>query len=195
MEFQLLKTPILTSVTFILTLITSISTPLPSAQAQQAGKVLRLESKGLKLEMQRLSRQRVQAFFIGRGFSAAHALMIARQGCIFRSAIGNSGKMPEEPQIKIDLRQWQVMSKGKNKKMRVREQWQKIWEKENVSEEARTAFYWALFPTRQTYAPTDYNWGMLSFGLAPGARFDLVLRWTYGEKQQMTVLKGLQCAQ
>ncbi len=163
--------------------------------AQEAGKVYKLERAGLKLEMQALRPDVVRAFFIGRGFSAAGALMIARQGCVFRSAIGNGAGAAGAPEIAIDLRRWRILAKGGAGAMRIREEWQKIWRERQIPENARTAFYWALFPTEQNYGPTDYNWGMLTFGLAPGERFDLVLRWEYGDKEQEMTLKGLQCAQ
>jgi len=163
-------------------------------QAQERNKVFRLEREGLKLETQALGRDAVQAFFIGRGFSAANALMIAAQGCVFRSAIGNGGAQAGAPDITIDLRQWRLVHNGGRSAPRVREDWQKIWEKRQIPEDAQTAFYWALFPTKQSYGPTDYNWGMLTFGLAPGTRFDLQLRWLYKGQEREFTLKGLQCA-
>ncbi len=163
-------------------------------EAQERGKVIRLERDGLKLEMQALGHDAVQAFFIGRGFSAQNARMIAHEGCFFRSAIGNGQKTAGDKEITIDLRRWRLTGKGGRGGLRVREDWQKIWVERGVAEDARTAFYWALFPTRQSYGPTDYNWGMLSFGLTPGTEFDLKLRWRFGAKEQLVTLKGLQCA-
>ncbi len=163
--------------------------------AQEAGKVYKLERAGLRLEMQALAPDVVRAFFIGRGFSAAEALMIARRGCVFRSAIGNAAGAAGAPEIAIDLRRWRIPGKDGGSTMRIREEWQKIWRERQIPEKARTAFYWALFPTEQNYGPMDYNWGMLTFGLAPGERFDLVLRWEYGDREQEMTLKGLQCAQ
>ena len=49
-------------------------------------------------------------------------------------------------------------------------------------------------PTRQHFEPGDYNWGMTSYGLPPGSRFDLRLRITVGGKPLEALVEGLECA-
>ena len=51
-----------------------------------------------------------------------------------------------------------------------------------------------MLPTRQTFQPGDYNWGMTSFGLPPGARFDLDLVIEIDGHAVTETLSGLVCA-
>ena len=136
-------------------------------------------------------------FFIARGFSSESADRIARS-CVFQSIQRNRGVGAAAPVVDLDLTQWQVTPlddpKGSPRPLALKEAWDEEWEKAQESQAARIAFRWSLFPTRQTFRGGDYNWGMISFGLPPGTRFDLTLRWTLDGEPQEAILRGVSCA-
>ena len=93
------------------------------------------------------------------------------------------------------LTEWRAAPEGGNPASpKVREDWTRVWQERAAPEDAVTAFYWALFPTEQTFHPNDYNWGFLTFGFPPGTVFDLTLSWRNGDTSHKTTIKGLQCA-
>ncbi len=166
-----------------------------AASAQEKNAV-NWRGQGFRADLSPLTLEQVRAFFIGRGFDSATARMIANKGCVWRSAMGNAetgrGALP----VSVDMTKWTVAADGATHPPRVRgEEWTKTWEQRGVGPAARVAFHWALFPTRQTFGPSDYNWGLIAFGLAPGSAFDLTLRWRQGEVERQTTVRGLRCAQ
>lgn len=164
------------------------------AAAQREPTPVRIERDGLKLELAPLAAEQVRAFFVARGFSSAHAEHIVATGCVFRSAIGSAFAKAGDPEVRAALAEWRVVIPGEPAwPPRTREDWEKVWMDRGVGEEPATAFYWSLFPTDQTFAPTDYNWGFLTFGLPPGTRFAVELRWSSAGKNYSTQLEGLEC--
>lgn len=154
----------------------------------------RLERDGLKLELAPLASDQVVGFFLGRGFSKEDAEHIAMTGCVFRSAIGNSHQQADAAEVRVALPAWRIIRQGATASPpRTREDWEPIWNGRKMTEDAATAFFWALFPTEQTFAPTDHNWGFLTFGLPPGASFDLELRWRSGGTEHSARMEGLAC--
>jgi hypothetical protein len=140
---------------------------------------------------QRLPDQ-TRAFFLARGFDQVNADHIARN-CIFQSMFRNAGAETSGT-VASDLTNWHIDSNGQKGGLLVREHWRKLWAEREVTQSARIAFEWSLLPTRQSYAPGDYNWGMTSYGLAPGSHFDLVFSWhRNGERFQGTIA-NIQCA-
>ncbi|MCF6198012.1 MAG: hypothetical protein L3J67_01205 [Hyphomicrobiaceae bacterium] len=196
--------PLFTSLLVLLALLLSLAllaigytllAPRPS-QAQSVNlktAPLKWSGDGLKLELQTMPLDLVRAFFLGRGFSKHDAELIAKEGCIFRSAIGNSGDKVTDPAISIELEKWRVITPNKTSAPRTREDWDVIWEQKKAPEQAKTAFYWALFPTKQTYQASDYNWGMISFALAPQSRFNLEVYWQIAGVPKKHVFKNLEC--
>lgn len=79
-------------------------------------------------------------------------------------------------------------------RMLTREFWAERWANMQVAKPARIAFEWALFPTRQTYNPGDYNWGMSVFDLPSGGRFDLTVVWRHGDHVQRARIDNIRCA-
>jgi len=164
------------------------------AVAQHEPAPVRLERDGLKLELAPLAPDQVRAFFTARGFSSADAEHVVAAGCVFRSAIGSGFAKSDDPEVRAALAEWRVIPTGEpSRSLRTREDWEKVWRERGVGEEPATAFYWSLFPTDQTFAPTDYNWGFLTFGLAPGTRFSVELRWSNAGKSYNAQLEGLEC--
>lgn len=178
---------------FRLALAMQALSPL-AANAEETGTV-RIERDGLKLEMAPLGADPVRAFFLARGFAAADAQHIVDTACMFRSAIGTAETAAGSPEVTVPLTEWSVkLAGGEAIAPKSREDWEEVWKARGVAEDAATAFYWALFPTEQTFYPTDYNWGFLTFGLPRGTTFDLTLVWRTGGTSHTTTIKGLQCA-
>lgn len=152
---------------------------------------LRVAGMSLRL-VQRLPDQ-TRAYFMGRGFSKAQAEQIA-QSCIFQTIYKNTAPADSPLIIAYDLNLWEVQHDGKVSKLKVREDWHRQWRQQQVKPAATIAFEWSLLPTRQTYKANDYNWGMTSFNLAPGSRFDLQLRWQENGMAKTARMEQLECA-
>ena len=151
----------------------------------------RSDTVSLRL-VQRLPDQ-TRAFFMARGFSKEHAERIA-QSCIFQTVYKNIAPASSQRIIKYDLTRWQIIHKGKVQPLKVREVWEQEWTKAKVSQSARIAFSWSLIPTQQSYQPQDYNWGMTSYNLLPGKRFDLKIVWTQDGIERAATIKDMECA-
>lgn len=162
--------------------------------AERVADPTRLDRDGLRLELAPLEPDKVRAFFVARGFSSSDAEHIVATGCVFRSAIGSAFAKEGDPEVRTALAEWRVTPAGEAaRRPRTREDWERVWRQRGVGEEPATAFYWSLFPTEQTFAPTDYNWGFLTFGLPPGTRFAVELRWSSAGNVYSVQLKGLEC--
>jgi len=157
---------------------------LPYWQYRDDGMSLRL--------VQRLPDQS-RAFFLARGFSSGHAELIA-QSCIFQTVFKNISNTGKPSPLTYNLRNWVISYKGKLGAMKTREDWDTQWQQLKAPQPARIAFEWSLVPTVQTYQAGDYNWGMSSFNLKPGSKFDLKLTWRQHGRQRSAVIPGIQCA-
>ena len=76
---------------------------------------------------------------------------------------------------------------------KLKEVWEREWQAYGLSQPARIAFRWSLLPTRQRFESGDYNWGMSSYGLPPGSRFDLELVWYRDEIRETGLLRDVEC--
>ena len=179
----------------IASLYLGAATPVTAQEAGLEGPgVFRWQGDGLRLETQALVHDQVRGFFIGRGFDEAGVNLLVNEACLFRSAFGNLATEPSAPHITIDQSEWRIFIGDEERQLRTRADWQPVWDRLGVDDEQRVAFKWALFPTQQEFAPTDYNWGMITFGLAPGTRFDLEIVWREGGEKRTTRLQGMECA-
>lgn len=147
--------------------------------------------KSIRL-VQRLPDQ-TRAFFMARGFSKKHAELIA-QSCIFQTVYKNISAKESSQVISFDLNSWEVLYKGNRQSLKVREEWDQQWQKLNITPSAKIAFSWSLIPTRQQYQPQDYNWGMTSYDLPPGERFDLKMYWKQNGQEKSAIIPEIQCA-
>lgn len=139
---------------------------------------------------QRLPDQ-TRAFFLARGFSAGDADYIARQ-CVFQSMLKNVADAGKGP-LTYDLDEWRVSEGEHGHGLLTREHWDRLWQERNVATAQRIAFEWSLLPTQQSYLSGDYNWGMTSYGLKPGTRFDLVFSWQMHGKPHSARIDGIEC--
>lgn len=164
-----------------------------------------LKSRGLSLRLVQRLPDQTRAFFAARGFAAAETELIA-QSCIFQSVIKNDASLVVNEDVSndvnndvnndvsYDLTAWKVLHQGQLTDLKTREYWEKEWLLRNVKKAARIAFEWSLLPSQQKYQRQDYNWGMSSFGLTPGATFDLTVVWTLDKKPQQAIIKNIECA-
>jgi len=154
-----------------------------------------LKDQGMSLRLvQRLPIQS-RAFFLARGFSKQQAERIA-QSCVFQTVFKNTSDKSKQPgPLSYNLRDWEVITNGVQKGLKVREDWMKEWQAEKVAKPAQLAFEWALYPTQQTYKAGDYNWGMSVFNLKPGSKFDLTVTWHQFGQNHKGVIKNIECAE
>jgi hypothetical protein len=163
---------------------TDAEAELPYWEVVEHGVSLRL--------VQRLPDQ-TRGFFQARGFSIADSELIA-QSCVFQTVFKNVAPPSDPGVIEYNLDEWVVHAAGAQFRMKTREVWQKEWTARNAPKDAQLAFEWGLIPTRQTYRPGDYNWGLSMFNLAFGAPFDLDVVWRHGGVRHGARLKGVVCA-
>ncbi|WJW74814.1 hypothetical protein QVG61_09920 [Thiohalobacter sp. IOR34] len=146
-------------------------------------------AEGVQLRLTQRLPDQTRAFFLARGFDAASAERYAT-ACVFQSLFRNDG----EEAISFALADWQVVTAEGQHPPLSREHWSTIWQQAGLPKAARIAFEWSQLPSRQHYQPGDYNWGMSSYGLAPGSRFDLIFSWQRNGQRQSGRLNGLVCA-
>lgn len=140
---------------------------------------------------QRLPDQ-TRAFFQGRGFLPEQAEPLARD-CVFQAIIRNGAEAAAP--LALDLAKWRVHPVDSSAQpLRLEAQWQEEWQRMDVSQPARIAFRWALFPTVQRFEPGDWNMGMVTLGLPPGSRFDLEVVWHSGAQEKRQRFPAMQCA-
>jgi hypothetical protein len=142
--------------------------------------------------VQRLPDQ-TRGFFQARGFSVADAEHIAMR-CVFQTIFRNPAPVSDPGVIEYDLREWVVHTAGARRALKTREDWKAEWVARQVPAAAQLAFEWSLLPTRQRYAPGDFNWGMTVFGLRPGTEFDLDIVWRQRGERRNVRVQGVRCA-
>ena len=114
--------------------------------------------------------------------------------CMMQTIIRNSGKSGSGQAVSIDLTRWRMQHKGVTSGIRLKEQWLASWSDEQASPAARLVIRWGLFPTEQEYLPGDYNWGLTTYGVAPGSVFDLAVSWEEGGKPRSGKISNIVCA-
>ncbi len=153
-----------------------------------------LLSNGLKLKLVQRLPDQTRAFFQGRGFSADIANKIA-SSCVFQTIGENISEGEDSGSVSIALDQWLVKYAHAQRPIKLKETWDREWPEGSVSKASRIAFHWAMFPTKQSFEPGgDYGWGMTSFGLPPGAKFDLHVFWKLDGQVKDDWIKHLECA-
>ncbi len=152
----------------------------------------RLDQPPFQLELVQRLPDQTRAFFLARGFPAGVADRIAT-ACVFQTIVRNTGTPGDSPAVTVRLGEWTVYGDGRPRPPRLKEQWLEEWGTA-LATAPRLAFRWATFPTVQTFEPRgDYNWGMISFGLPPGTRFDLDVVWHEDGSTRNARIEGIRC--
>ncbi len=151
-----------------------------------------VRDEGMSLRLAQILPDQTRGFFLARGFSAAQADRIALS-CVFQTDFRNiaTGDAP----LAYDLREWVVHYRGESRRMKLRADWAREWQEAGLAPGPRTAFEWALYPTAQIYQAGDYNWGIATFDLPPGARFDLELVWTRAGTRYRHLIRDMHCVE
>lgn len=182
-------------------LLFSILLPVPamagvtqSVDEQTALVSWKMDGGNFELELAQLLPDQTRAFFLARGFSKKIANTIAT-GCIMQTIGRNSAEKGVQGAVDVDLKHWRMLHEGAESPIKLKEQWDREWLSGEVSDTARLAFRWATFPTQQNFAPGDFGWGMTSFGLVPGERFDLKVVWSVAGVEKEAWIRRIQCAE
>jgi len=154
----------------------------------------KLKQGNMELELVQRLPDQTRAFFLARGFPAGIADDLGRS-CIFQTILRNTGTdAGVSLALTVSLKDWRVSQGDASRPLKLKEAWDQTWPDALVSKSARLAFRWATFPSTQTFQSGDYNWGMISFGLTPGTRFDLRLVWNEADKKHSAQIENLICA-
>ncbi len=145
---------------------------------------------GVHLQLTQILPDQARAFYINRGFPAETVERYARS-CVYMTVLRNDAAPGE---VVFRLADWRVVSEGQARPPIRIEEWMAYWDGLGLPEPARIAFRWAQFPPEQEYAPGEWNQGMLTTGLPPGGRFDLIARWSVAGKQYEGKLEDVHCA-
>lgn len=150
-----------------------------------------VQTQGVTLSLTQLLPDQIRAFYSARGFDAAAAEVFA-QACVFMTVLRNDAAAGE---LSFRLADWQVRQGGEARGLPSLAGWLERWQGLGVSGPARIAFRWAQFPPEQSYAPGEWNQGMLATGLPPGSRFNLSARWTAAGQTFEGRLQDVQCSE
>ncbi|MDP2433926.1 MAG: hypothetical protein Q8O33_18170 [Pseudomonadota bacterium] len=145
---------------------------------------------GVTLSLTQILPIQARAFYLNRGFPAA-AVEPYATACVYMTVLRNDAAPGE---LSFRLADWTVQSEGQERAPNAVEDWMAQWRALGLTEAAQIAFRWAQFPPQQEYAVGEWNQGMLSTGLPPGSRFDLIARWTVAGKTFEGKLENVVCA-
>lgn len=147
-------------------------------------------ANGFSMHLTQISTEQAQAFFLARGFPEEAAKHYA-QACVFMTVSRNTGKQP----LSYDLADWQFRpASGQWQPLKLKEDWMREWTARGLDQPARIAFEWSQHPTRQDYAPGDWNQGMTTYALPRGSRFDLRYSWQRQGKRHDGQIENIRCA-
>ncbi len=148
------------------------------------------ETAGITVRLTQISPDQAHSFFEAREFPSDDARHFAA-ACVFMSVVRNTGQQP----LQFDLKQWRYRPTDQDvRPMKVKEQWLQEWETRGLPQAAMIAFAWSQLPTEQTFAPDDWNQGMITFALPRGGQFDLLFTWQSGDLTHAGTLEGARCA-
>ena len=167
----------------------SLATVIAGEEEKTGLRAWELREEGISIQLIQRRPDQTRAFFEARGFSNAEAGEMG-ESCIFQAIFRNDGRRP----VRYDLDAWRVVRGGGRRALFTREYWDRHWQGAGVSPAAVIALHWSLLPTRQSFEPGDYNWGMISFGLPPGESFDLSMLLEIGGERVAREIPGIVCA-
>jgi len=145
---------------------------------------------GVFLSLTQMAPDQAEAFFLARGFDRKSAEKYAA-ACVFGTIFRNES-VPSP--VSCNLADWRIVTPQGERKLKLKEDWERQWKARGVSESARIAFRWSQFPTKQRFALGDWNQGMTTYALPRGGRFNLKFKWTVKGVTHEGVLSGVRCA-
>lgn len=148
------------------------------------------QAHGVNVSLTQLLPDQVRAFYVARGFDLDDADVFA-EACVYMTVLRNDTAPGE---LDFRLSDWELEHKGETRAIPPLGDWLARWEARGVPDSARLAFRWAQFPAEQSYAPGEWNQGMLATGLPPGSRFDLIARWTIADQTYEGRLDDVRCS-
>jgi len=145
---------------------------------------------GVTLSLTQILPDQARAFYLNRGFPP-EAVERYATACVYMTVLRNDAAPGE---LSFRLAEWSVLSEGQARPPESVEAWMALWWALGLTDAAQIAFRWAQFPPQQEYAVGEWNQGMLSTGLPPGGRFDLIARWTVAGITYEGKLENVVCA-
>lgn len=145
---------------------------------------------GVTLSLTQILPDQARAFYLNRGFPA-HAAERFATACVYMTVLRNDAAPGE---VAFRLADWRVVGPGGARPPLPTDEWMAVWHSLGLGEPARIAFRWAQFPPEQEYALGEWNQGMLTTGLEPGARIDLIARWNVAGQAYEGKLENVRCA-
>jgi hypothetical protein len=141
--------------------------------------------------VQRLPDQ-TRALFMNHEFSREVIEQLALS-CMFQTIVRNTDASGSGRTVAVDLTRWRTHHDGVIRELLMKEPLLASWNEQDASEAARLVIRWGMFPTRQEYLPSDYNWGLTAYGIPPGSKFDLDVSWTEDGKPYSGVIRDVVC--
>ncbi len=145
---------------------------------------------GVTLSLTQIFPDAARAFYLNRGFPPEAAERYATS-CVFMTVLRNDAAPGE---MNFQLADWTVRGGGRERPPHSVAEWAALWRERGLTQAAQIAFRWAQFPPEQEYAVGEWNQGMLTTGLPPGGRFDLIARWTVAGRIHEGKLENVVCA-
>ena len=189
---------VITSLTLLLGVVCCMSASLQAAVTHSVN-----EENGLRgwrflegdIEIELIQRlpDQTRAMFMQHKFSREVIEQLALS-CMFQTIVRNTGASASGQSIAIDHTQWRVRYAGREKGLLLKEPLLASWSDADADAAAKLVVRWGMFPTQQTFLPSDYNWGLTAFGIPPGTSFDLDVSWKEGDVQRRGHIPGIVCA-
>lgn len=164
--------------------------PTPRGDPDTGALTWEARAHGVTLSLTQILPDQARAFYINRGFPPEAAERYA-SACVYMTVLRNDTAPGE---VSFRLAEWSVRGEHGTRPPPAVETWMAQWRALGLSEAARIAFRWAQFPPEQEYAVGEWNQGMLATELPPGARFDLIARWTVAGERYEGKLENVVCA-
>ena len=175
--------------TIAMTSVSFAADELDPVNPAEGVRTWRWSGDGVRLRLTQILPDQVRGFFQARGFGAEATEFIAR-ACVFQTVMKNEASPGA---VEINLAEWWIEVDGHKSTLKLEQQWQEQWKSLDVSQTARVAFRWALFPTVQSFAKGDWNMGMTMFALPPSTVFDLHIHWRVGDRRYDATVRNVEC--
>ena len=146
---------------------------------------------GVHFSLTQILPEQAKAFYVNRGFSLEQ-IKSYTSSCVYMTVLRNDNAPGDIHFVSND---WSILVNNKPHQLIPVSQWVKRLSTTGAKKSAIIAFRWAQFPPEQTYKPGgDWNQGMLSIGLPPNSKFDVIAKWDIAGKEYKAKLTEVQCA-